>query len=110
MTQYNYYKAAFTVVTASRARRMGVRTSRSYGYYVLIDPPVTAGGKNPGAERVQCWCKTKDIAEEEAERCRESQRKGYYGCPCGSGAQARLCCGLLAVKAELAKQQQGTIP
>jgi uncharacterized protein YchJ len=45
---------------------------------------------------MQAWCKTKTIAERVAEGYRESQRKGYYGCHCGSGKQSRLCCGVPA--------------
>ena len=45
---FNYYKATFSVVTARRARRMGIKASRPYGYYVLIDPPVTTEARRPG--------------------------------------------------------------
>ena len=100
---YNYYKATFSVVTARRAKLLGilvwrccasttvVRRTTPYGYYVLIDPPVTTEGRCAG--RVRCWCKTKQIADEQAESYRESQRRGYWGCPCGSGRQRRRCCG-----------------
>lgn len=93
-TEYNYYKARFSVVTARRAQIMGVQMRRSYGYAVLIDPPVTTEGRRPGCERLNAWCKTKAIAERNAEDCRNSQRKGYYGCPCGNHKQARACCGI----------------
>ena len=91
---YNYYNARWSVVTATRARLMGIQTFRHYGYYVLIDPPVLDGGKRKGMERIESWCKTKAIAEQKAEDCRNSQRKGYYGCTCGKSRQARACCGI----------------
>ena len=89
----NYYRATFAVVTARRAKRMGIRASRSYGYYILVDPPVRDEARLPGTERVQCWCKTKPVAEAQANAYREYQRNGYWGCPCGSGRQRRDCCG-----------------
>ena len=92
---FNYYKATFSVVTARRAKRMGIRVSRPYGYYVLIDPPVTTEARRPGTERIQAWCKSKGIAERQAENYRKWQRKGCWGCPCGSGRQRRHCCGSL---------------
>ncbi len=88
---YNYYAATFFVVTARRATIMGVKVWRDYGYYVLIHPRVTNEGRIDG--RVRCWCKTKEIANEQAESYRNSQRMGYWGCPCGSGLQKRRCCG-----------------
>lgn len=94
MSTYNYYKAKFSVVTATRARLMGIPTSRHYGYYVLIDPPVMNEGKRAGCERVMSWCKTKRIAMDSKSRYEESQIKGYYGCPCGKSMQARSCCGI----------------
>ena len=63
----NYYKATFSVVTARRAKRMGVRASRSYGYYVLIDPPVTDEARRPGTERIQVWANTRELADAQAE-------------------------------------------
>lgn len=89
MSNYNYYAATFTTCTARRAQSKGVKTSRDYGYYVPIDPPITNGGK-----RVEAWCKTKAIADHHADQCRESQAKGYYGCKYGSNKQSRNCCGL----------------
>jgi hypothetical protein len=91
---YNYYKARFFVQTAARANREGCRCSREYGYVVRIDPPVLCEGRETG--KMQAWCRTKAIAERAAEGYRESQRKGYYGCQCGSGKQSRLCCGVPA--------------
>lgn len=95
---YNYYNATFSVATAARAIKDGVRLPRMqtkpYGYVVLIDPPVEGEGRNPGCERLESWCKTKDLAERTAEERRYSQRKGYYGCLCGSNKQARCCCGI----------------
>jgi hypothetical protein len=89
----NYYKATFSVVTARRAKRMGIRVSRPDGYYVLIDPPVESKARLPGTERIQAWCKTKQSAETMAAKYREWQRTGCWGCPCGSGRQRRHCCG-----------------
>ena len=94
MKSYNYYAATFTTCTARRAQSQGVKTSRAYGYYVLIDPPITSGGKRAGCERVEAWCRTKAIASRHADQCREAQAKGYYGCKCGSNKQSRACCGL----------------
>jgi len=92
---YDYYKATWSVVTARQARRLGVKVSRDYGYYVLIDPPVYDAGKLPGSERVKCWCKTKTIAEDQVHRLQEYQRLGYFGCPCGNDRrQAVACCGI----------------
>lgn len=91
---YNYYKAKFSVVTATQARIMGIPTPRSYGYYVLIDPPVMTEGRLTGRERIQSWCKTKAIAEDSKRRNEDAQIKGYYSCPCGSNKQARSCCGI----------------
>lgn len=91
---FNYYTATFRVVTARRAAIEGNRVARDYGYYVLIDPPVTCEGRLPGCERIESWCATKDVAERAAEDRRYSQRMGYYGCPCGNTYQARACCGI----------------
>ena len=86
---FNYYTAKFSVVTARRAILMGIRVSRKYGYYVII----TTEGQTIKPPRVDCWCETRYVAEEQAERNRKYQRGGYYGCPCGSTKQARECCG-----------------
>lgn len=94
MSNYNYYAATFTTCTARRAQMQGVKTTGAFGYYVLIDPPITNGSKRPGAERIEAWCRTKAIASRHADQCREAQAKGYYGCKCGSNKQSRDCCGL----------------
>lgn len=92
---YNYMTAKFFVQTAHRARMEGCYAGgRNYGYVVRIDPPVPGSCYHGGFQRVYAWCKTKTIAEREAESCREAQRKGYWSCPCGSNKQARLCCGV----------------
>ncbi len=94
MSQYNYYKAAWLYVTAKRAMLMGIPVSRHYGYYVLIFPPVLNGGKKPGRERIEAWCKTKAGALRCIESNVEAQVNGYFSCPCGSNKQARSCCGI----------------
>jgi hypothetical protein len=91
---YDYYRARYCIVTARRAQIMGIRTSRSYGYYVLIDPPMRSAGKLPGSERVRCWCRSKAGAMEAVEYNRRCQRLGFHCCPCGSQKQARNCCGI----------------
>lgn len=91
---YNYMTAKFFVQTAHRARLQGIHCSRSYGYVVRISPPVKGSCYYGGEQNIYAWCKTKTIAEREAESCREAQRKGYWSCPCGSNKQARLCCGV----------------
>lgn len=95
---YNYYNSTFYIQTAQRAKREGCRVARDYGYYVRVSPPNFECSKYKGAESLESWCKTKQIAEKVAEDKRNSQRKGYYSCPCGSNKQARGCCGTPATK------------
>ena len=91
---YNYYNATFTYATARRVQQMGIPVRRKYGYYVLISPPVMNQGRHEGTERVECWCKTKAIAQKQATEKVRCQKRGYYSCPCGSEKQAVACCGI----------------
>jgi len=90
----NFYNATFSVVTARRARILGVTTWRSYGYYVLVSPAVTNQGRKPGRESIEAWCSCKSVAMRAKADREESQVKGYWSCPCGSNKQARACCGI----------------
>lgn len=88
-TNWDAYKAKFFVTTVRRAIIQGQRTSWKYGYVVRCNP------KEPSHDTdIYCWCKTKGIAEEQLKGYINSKVKGYWGCPCGSGKQARLCCGI----------------
>ena len=84
----NYYRATFTVVTASRAKLRGLSPSRHYGYYVL------SHACENNEYGIECWCKTKRIAQNALVDRVNWQKKGFYSCPCGSGRQARGCCGI----------------
>jgi hypothetical protein len=87
MSQFDYNRVLYSVVTAKRAAGMGLQPSRHYGYYVLSDRVLPAR-KN----RIVSWCKTKAIAEKSVAEKEEDKRRGYNSCPCGSGKQRRCCC------------------
>ena len=91
---YNYYKATFTFATANTVQKMGIPVTRENGYYVLVHPPVQSEGRRPGLERIECWCRTKKVAEHELASRLRAQKRGYWLCPCGANKQAVACCGI----------------
>lgn len=88
-TEWNAYAARFWITTARRANMEGQRVSRTHGYVIRCDPPAPAH-----TNQVYAWCKTLGIALKTLEGYEDSKRKGYWGCPCGSGKQAVRCCGI----------------
>lgn len=86
---WNAYETRFFVTTVKRANIEGQKYPRQYGYVIRCFP------KAPWqTSQVYAWCKTKAIALAALERCENSKKQGYWECPCGSGKQARLCCGI----------------
>ena len=77
----------------STGQTHGIRASRPYGYYVLIDPPVKTEARRPGPKSPSAGASPRELPETMAAKYRDWQRKGYWGCPCGSGRQRRDCCG-----------------
>lgn len=89
MDNWNAYTTRFFVTTVKRAIMQGQNTSWKYGYAVRCFP------KDPSrSSDIYCWCKTKAIAIDQLQRYQDSKNKGFWGCPCGSGKQARNCCGI----------------
>jgi hypothetical protein len=87
--EWDAYSARFFITTVRRAKIDGQKTSYNYGYVVRCIPQEPSH-----ISQVYCWCKTKGIAEDQLARYEDSKVKGFWGCPCGSGKQARLCCGI----------------
>jgi hypothetical protein len=87
---WNPYTARFFVTTVKRAIMEGQESAcHDYGYVVRCQP------KEPShTSEVYCWCKTKKVAIDTLAGYENSKVKGFWGCPCGSNKQARLCCGV----------------
>lgn len=74
----------YSIVTAKRAKMMGLQPTRHYGYYVLVTPkPVWCNGPS-STFGIRAWCKTKGIATGYVEQT----IKYHFGISVGGGPAA----------------------
>lgn len=88
---FNYYKTTLAVMTAARARAIGLRPLRHYGYYVTITPKPPASTSPHPTIGISAWCRTKAVAIRHVQEDNDAKTKGYHACPHECDMQARRC-------------------